>query len=105
MSHARSRSLLVPREHGAWGIVLIPLITGAVVGIAGGGSPWPILPLTLAALGLFWLRTPAEIWLETAPVHARTPAEIQSVRSAAFVLSGLSGAALVWLLWGGAHPM
>lgn len=28
---ARRRALVVPREHGAWGMLLVPLLTGAAV--------------------------------------------------------------------------
>ena len=34
----RHRSLVIPREHGAWGILLIPLVTGASVGLLAGGD-------------------------------------------------------------------
>jgi YwiC-like protein len=102
---ARRRSLMFPREHGAWGIVLIPLLTGAFAGLSAGGRAWPLAPLAVAALSLFWLRTPAEIWLGTAAVHARTPAEVQAVRRAVFSLTGLSAAGLICLFWNGRHPL
>ena len=37
-SELRQRSFIVPREHGAWGILLVPLLTGAFVGLRAGGS-------------------------------------------------------------------
>src|ERR1043166_202518 len=33
MTTGRTRALITPREHGAWGILLMPLVTGAVVGV------------------------------------------------------------------------
>ncbi|MGB8731192.1 MAG: YwiC-like family protein, partial [Candidatus Sulfotelmatobacter sp.] len=53
----RRRALIVPREHGAWGMLLMPLATGAAVGLFSGGSPIPVLLLTITVLALFWLRT------------------------------------------------
>jgi len=97
----RRKSLLFPREHGAWGILLIPLITGAAAGLLAGGSAWPMVPLSIAVLALFWLRTPVESWIGAATVKARTPAEFKLVRHCAFALAAVSAAALVWLFWGG----
>ena len=47
----RRRALIVPREHGAWGMLLIPLLTGGAVGHFEGGRVLPVLLLTLAVLG------------------------------------------------------
>jgi YwiC-like protein len=97
----RRQSLIFPREHGAWGILLVPLVTGASVGLLAGGRAWPLAPLSIAVLALFWLRTPVESWIGTAPARARTPAELELVRNAALALAAVSGAALIWLFWGG----
>jgi hypothetical protein len=100
-SAGRRRSLVFPREHGAWGILLVPLLTGASVGLLAGGSAWSLVPLGIAALGLFWLRTPVESWIGTAPVRARIPSELRLVRHTVLVLAVVSGSALIWLFWGG----
>jgi hypothetical protein len=100
-SSGRNRSLLVPREHGAWGILLIPLFTGASTGLLVGGDGKNLVALTLAVLALFWLRTPVEAWAGTAPVRARTPREFQLVRTAALVLAAIAISGLTWLLWNG----
>ena len=42
----RRRALVVPREHGAWGMLLVPLATGAAVGLLAGGRVAPVLLLT-----------------------------------------------------------
>ena len=97
----RRQSLIFPREHGAWGILLVPLVTGASVGLLAGGRAWPLAPLSIAVLALFWLRTPVESWIGTAPARARTPGELEFVRNAALPLAAISGAALIWLFWGG----
>jgi hypothetical protein len=96
----RRRSLIFPREHGAWGILLVPLVTGASVGLAGGESAWPLAPLSIVVLALFWLRTPVESWVGTTPLKARTSGEVELVRNAALILATISAAALVWLFWG-----
>ncbi len=97
----RRRSLVFPREHGAWGILLVPLATGAATGLVDGGSLLPLIPLTVAALALFLLRTPVESWIGTTPLRTRSKTELQSVRTAVLVFSVVSVAALVVLLWGG----
>ena len=97
----RRRSLIIPREHGAWGILLVPLITGACVGLLAGGGAWGLAPFSTAALALFWLRTPVESWMGTTPVRPRTPDEMRFVRNTALVLALVSMSALLWLFWGG----
>jgi len=77
------------------------LFTGAAVGLLAGGSAWSLVPLGIAALGLFWLRTPVESWIGAAPVRARTPSELRLVRHTALVLAAVSVSALIWLFWGG----
>jgi hypothetical protein len=99
--NARNRSLIVPREHGAWGILLIPLFTGACGGLLGGGSGRDLAPLLLVTLSLFWLRTPVESWVGTAPIRARTLDEFRAVRTAVFLLATTSSAGLIWLFWSG----
>jgi len=101
ISPERRRSLIVPREHGAWGILLVPLATGASAGCLAGGTAWPIAPLTIAALALFWLRTPVENWLGTVPTKARTEVEVRLVRTAILLLAAIAAAALSALFWGG----
>ena len=59
----RNRSLIIPREHGAWGILLVPLLTAASVGLLAGGGGGSLVPFILVALSLFWLRTPVESWI------------------------------------------
>src|SRR5215831_16101095 len=97
---ARNRSLIIPREHGAWGILLIPLFTGACVGLLAGGPGLGLVPLIVAALLLFWLRTPLESWIGATPIRARTPGEIALVRNTVLLLVLAAGGALIWLFWG-----
>ena len=94
----RRRQLVFPREHGAWGMLLVPLATGAATGLLAGGRAQPLIPLILAALALFCLRTPLESWLGTSPIRARPGSERRLTAAAALVLAGISTAALIWLL-------
>jgi hypothetical protein len=99
MNSTRRRLLIVPREHGAWGLLLVPLVTGAAVGLWSGGQTLPLVPLTIAALALFWLRTPVESWLGTAPMRAQPGAELRLVRRTAAVLAAVTALAVAWLFW------
>jgi len=101
----RQKSLIIPREHGAWGILLVPLVTGAAVGLAAGGSGLSLAPLTVAVLTLFWLRTPVESWMGTTPIRPRRPAEIQLVRKAVLGLTAISTLALIWLFCAGRNSV
>jgi YwiC-like protein len=61
----RISDLIAPREHGAWGLLFVPLVTGGAVGLLAGGDVVPFMAFTVAALGLFSMRTPLESWLGT----------------------------------------
>src|SRR5450631_3802592 len=97
----RRRALVLPREHGAWGMLLVPLATGAAVGLLSGGRIVPVLLLTTAVLALFWLRTPAESWLGTGAVRAQTAEERRHVRKFVLPLATVAGASLTALFWRG----
>jgi hypothetical protein len=94
----RLHTLVVPREHGAWGMMLIPLVTGAAVGLARGGTLVSLLFFTALALLLFWLRTPIESLLGTSPMRAQNPAERAYVLRRVVILGFLSLACLAFLL-------
>jgi hypothetical protein len=106
------RRLLIPREHGSWGLWLLPLITGAIVGAAHvhHSSLWPIFWLLIAAFSAFLAYQPLEALLGSSPYKVRSTIEKKIV--AGWVLlctaSGvLAAVALVMLgrgrvLWFGA---
>jgi hypothetical protein len=71
--------MLIPREHGAWGMLLVPLATGAIVATRIGVHAGPLVLFVVATLALFWLRTPVEAWLGLSPVKAQTKQERASV--------------------------
>ena len=64
--------MLIPREHGAWGMLLVPLATGAIVSARGGYHIGALALFVVATLALFWLRTPVEAWLGLSPIKAQT---------------------------------
>jgi YwiC-like protein len=80
-------------------MLLVPLATGAATGLLAGGHAQPLLPLILAALALFWLRTPLENWLGTSAIRARPGSERRLAATASLILASIALAALVWLLW------
>lgn len=95
----RVRSLVWPREHGAWGILLAPLLTGAWIGLPGGSGVAALGLFVAAAVALFCLRTPVEIWLEISPLRAQTDRERRAVIQAIFFYSFVAAGALAVLLW------
>jgi hypothetical protein len=97
----RRRALILPREHGAWGLLLVPMVTGAGVGFHQASQIFPLILLLAAALALFWLRTPLESLLGTSAIRAQTPEESHTLRSAIVLLAGITGLALAALLWSG----
>jgi hypothetical protein len=100
----RRRALIVPREHGAWGLLLVPLVTGAGVALREGGHLVPALLLLAAALALFWMRTPAESLLGTSPMRAQSSEERSAVALVIAGLAAIAGLALGALLWAGRNP-
>lgn len=98
---ARTRALIVPREHGAWGLLLVPLFTGVAAGVRSANHLWPLLLFVAATLLLFWLRTPVESLLGSGPMTARTAEERRVTFTASLILAVLSAACLGGLLWEG----
>ncbi len=66
--------LLVPREHGSWGIWLLPLMGGAVVGYVSGprAAAAPAFWFCLAAVSAFLIYQPLEILLGLSLLRARS---------------------------------
>lgn len=87
--------LLVPREHGSWGMWLLPLITGAVTGIAQSNHfpGWAVLWFFVAALTAFLAYQPLEVLLGGSLFKARTSTERQSVVIWILLMVALGGMA------------
>lgn len=97
--------MVVPREHGAWGLLLVPLFTGAVAGFAPEHRIWSLLLFTVASLSLFFLRTPVESLLGTGTISACSREECRTARIAAASFGFLAGACLFGLMWKGRYPL
>jgi YwiC-like protein len=98
-TNPRVRLLTFPREHGAWGILLVPLISGAVVGFRDPSALIAVALLTIAALMLFCLRTPVESLAGTAAMRPQTDSERRAVIFWIVAYTTVAAAALASLLW------
>ena len=102
LSRLRVKTMTIPREHGAWGMLLVPLATGAVASLRsnvnGGGA---LALFILAAMSLFWLRTPVESWLGTSPIKVQTKDERAFVLKVIAAIGVLAVASITALLWNG----
>jgi YwiC-like protein len=92
----RMGQLVWPREHGAWGMLFVPLATGGALGLMAGGAGMPLLILVVAAFALFCLRTPVESMWGASPIKAHSDNEWQLVTSylvvfAVFAIAALAG--------------
>lgn len=98
ISPMRRRALVWPREHGAWGILFVSLITGAATGFSSLSYFPRLLWLTLAATAAFSLRTPIENRLPASPLRPRTSSEWRWVNTAivAYVLSCILAVGMLW---------
>ncbi len=100
----RRNALIIPREHGAWGLLLVPMITAAGVAFHGNHHVLRFVLLVIAALALFWLRTPIESLLGTSAIRAQTREERRIVLLTILVVGKIAFAALATLLWAGHNP-
>lgn len=97
----RNRALVVPREHGAWGLLLIPLVTGACIGIPFGHGLKNLVLFLIATLSLFWLRTPVESYFGMGAMRANTREERRLVLRAIAGILPVALASLAALMWNG----
>ncbi len=99
-AHAsRLRTMVIPREHGAWGMLLVPLATGAVAAARTGINGGALTLFVVAAMSLFWLRTPVESWLGTSPIKAQNAQERKVVLRTILGIAALALASVAALLW------
>src|SRR5208283_5145500 len=98
---SRLKTMLIPREHGAWGMLLVPLATGAIVGLPFGVDVGGLTLFIVAAMSLFWLRTPVEAWLGTSAIKAQTEQECAFVLRAIVGIGVLAAISIAMLLWNG----
>jgi hypothetical protein len=101
----RRHALILPREHGAWGLLLVPMVTGTGVAFRESHNVLPALLLLVATLALFWLRTPVESLLGTSAMRAQTADERRAVAIVIVSLGAVAALALSSLLWAGQNPL
>ena len=101
----RNHALIVPREHGAWGLLLVPMVTAAGMAFRQSTNVFPFVLLLTAALALFWLRTPLESLLGISAMRAETKEERSSVAFVVFYLAMVAILASSMLLWAGHNPL
>lgn len=97
----RRRGLVIPREHGAWGLLLVPIATGAGLAFRESVHVLPLILLLTGALALFWARTPFESLLGTSAMRARTRGERRLVMNFIAGLGVVAAVSLGALLWNG----
>jgi hypothetical protein len=68
---------VIPREHGAWAVLLVPLIIGAQ---AGGEVDWLVLSFTLSALAGFLSNLPVQTLLRAAFSSLRNEESLRGAR-------------------------
>ena len=101
LQNSRLKAMVIPREHGAWGMMLVPLATGAVFGAAGQANYSALGLFVLASLALFWLRTPVEAWVGTTAIKAHSDHERRTVLRVTLLLSLIATVAIATLLLSG----
>jgi hypothetical protein len=99
LNPTRLRSLVWPREHGAWGILLVPLLAGAWIGNPQGERIIWLLLFAAVALGLFCLRTPVEALLAISPLRPQNDVERRATLYSIYLYASVSGLSLAILLW------
>jgi hypothetical protein len=91
------RAVVVPDEHGGWGLTLEPVLLGLLVAPSAAG-----VALGLAAFVAFVVRTPLKLVLVDRWRHRRLPRTTRAARVAAVELVVLAGLAAVAVARGGA---
>ncbi len=99
--NSRLRAMVVPREHGAWGMMLVPLATGAVIAARSAVNRAALVILVIAAMSLFWLRTPLESWLGTSAIKAQTDYERGLLTKAIVAIGAVAAGNVAALFWNG----
>ena len=100
----RSQALIIPREHGAWGLLLVPMVTAIGVALRESAHIAPALLLLVTALALFWVRTPVESLLGTSALRAQTAYERRAMMHAIAMIGTIVVIAGGSLVWAGRNP-
>ncbi len=101
LQSSRLKAMVIPREHGAWGMLLVPAMTGAIVAGRSGVNVGALALFLVAALSLFWLRTPVEAWLGTSVIKAQSQRERSIVAKVSFAIAAVAAAVVTALFFAG----
>lgn len=101
MSRRLSRAGWVPNQHGAWAILIVPVVLGMISRARAGGLPgwaWPLLACWIVGYFAFFA---AGLWLKSARTRRaayRRPLLAYGLTSAVFGLVALAwqGGGLAW---------
>lgn len=86
--------LLIPREHGSWGMLLFPLLTAMI--LAGRWS-WNLAAAAAAALAVFLLREPLLVMARQRYVWHDPRPETAAARRSLLVFGAVLAASGAWL--------
>ena len=91
--------VLVPREHGTWGLLLFPLISGAIVGhyASPNASLKSALWFFVTALSAFLIYQPLESLLGLSLIKARSPRQQRIATISVFALAVIATAGVLEL--------
>ena len=95
-----STQLLLPREHGTWGLWLLPLISGGTVGYTSnpGTAAKPAVWFCLAAVSAFLIYQPLESLLGFSLLKIRTPRQERIAIFWVIVLTAIAAISVLQLV-------
>ena len=106
LTRSRAGGFFLPREHGAWGMLLVPIVTGAAAGSPHGERLIWTLLFAAAALGLFCLRTPLEAGLGISALRPQNDRERKLVYYLIYLYACVACLPLaVLMLWARAYGL
>jgi hypothetical protein len=106
-SSALLLKILIPREHGSWGMWLVPLLSGALVGARfasthnSGNPALPVFWFLMASMSAFLVYQPLEVLLGLSLLRLHTRSERKLTVLWTFGCFGLGVVSLVHLMRAG----
>ena len=96
MLMASTARLLIPREHGAWAMLLLPFASALVL---ARGAAWETAPAAIAVVGVFLIREPLVALWRQAIVWKERRIEAQAARRCLCWYLAPTAVSAVVLLW------